>query len=89
MGNSKGVRPWARGSLRSVLGIGLAAVASLAVGWLLGLYSSSTQALAGPPTAAPKSDPSPSSPTADVSSDYARRVVARIYGSDEITRHHH
>jgi hypothetical protein len=70
-----------KGWYRWAIALGLVALGTLA-GGLMGVISSSMQATAGPPTPGASN----TAPPVDPSSDYARRVVARLYGSEEVTR---
>src|SRR5437762_7939495 len=86
MGNPIGKHYWAKRWFQPVLALGLVALGAFAVGWLVGLINSSPLAVAGPPPASAKNTPSSSAALPEAASDYNRRVVARIYGSEEITR---
>lgn len=76
------MRPWIKKRHRSVLTLSLATGAAFAGGWLLCLGMSSPQAAA---QTAAKPAPAPA-PLPPIDPDYSRRVVAKIYGTIDITR---
>src|SRR5262245_1866589 len=86
MGKPAGKRLAANQGYRSVFMMALCALATLGIGWVIGMYSSSTQAVAGPPQADGKTHVATAPLGPEPSPDYSRRVVARIFNSVDISR---
>jgi parvulin-like peptidyl-prolyl isomerase len=86
MGKPAAGRVVAKKGYQSFFMLGLGALAVLAVGWLIGMYSSSSQAVAGPPEVTAKNNTLTAPLGPEPSPDYSRRVVARIYNNIDITR---